>query len=694
MQVDVRADGIAVVTLDGRGPENTVTPAFLEALGDALDGAVRNPRVDAIVLRSGKPDFVVGTDPTFVRSFRFAQDAEDFARSVARLFARLDRDKPVVACVDGAALGAGFELALACTAIVATDDTRTTLGFTEIDRGLSAIANGPLRAVRRAGLRVVLELATTGRAFRAPAALRRGLVDEVVPPFTGLDAACALARSLTDPRRRRALHRTSALDWLDRAVFERSPLGRRALFRNARAELKARTRGHEPAAERSLTVLEQLARKGFRSAADLEPRLFGDSVVSESANRRLELFFARKAVDAEPIKPGPLGRIGIVGAGHIGAGVALVSAEAGLDVRLKDTERDVADRGLRDAFGTVASLPRRERASLIGKVTRTDDYARLQGAALVLEAVSEDIALKRRVIGEIERIVPAGSVIATSTAALAIREIAAGARHPERIVGMRFFKPVARTELVEVVRTKTSDARAVATAVALGRRQGKTAIVVEDQPAFFAPRILVPFVGEALRLVEEGVAIDAVDDALVDWGFPYGPLRLLDEVGLRTGGHVADVAAAAFGERLAVPTALVKLREDRRWGRRFGRGLYLGAVGLGRTVDPSVYGALGVTPRPKAASAEEIALRCGLAMVNEALRALGDGVIQSARDGDVAAVLGAGFPKFRGGPFRYVDVLGLPEILRRVRTLEQRFGARFEPAPLLVEMTRSGRRFY
>ena len=697
----MRPDGVGILTLDGRGPENTVTPAFVEALVDAMTAAMRNPRVDALVLRSDKPDFVVGTDPKLLRSLRFAQDAEDLSRAYARAFARLDRDKPVVAWVDGAALGAGFELALACTAIIASDDARTAFGFTELARGLSSVANGPLRLARRAGLRYALDLATTGRLVRPLPALRRGIVDEVVPPFTGLDAACALARELVDPRRRRAFGaRHGAKQWLERVLFETNPFGRRALFRAVRQELRVRTRGHDPAASRSVDVLERYAKKGFRAAADLEPRLFGDTVVSESANRRLDLFFARQGtivdpgVDEETQPVVPLGRLAIVGAGRIGAGVALISAEAGLDVRLKDTKIGLADRGIRDAFGAVGARPepvrRRERESLIGKVTRASDYARIRDAGVVLEAVSEELALKRRVLQEIEQVVSASTVLATTTAALSVTAIARGTQHPERVVGMRYFKPVAQTHLVEVVRTDRAEPRAIAIAVALGKRQGKTVIVVRDQPAFYTPRLLVAYVGEALRLVAEGCAVDAVDTATLDWGFPVGPLRLLDEVGFRTSEHVCRVASEAFGPRLALSPAFAKLRGDRREGRRNGRGFYAGK----RAVDTSVYAVLGVTPRPKAVSADDIALRIGFAVVNEAVRALGDGVVRSPRDGDVGAVFGAGFPAFRGGPFRYIDTLGLPEVLRRIRSLEQRFGDRFAPAPLLVESTRSGQRFY
>jgi 3-hydroxyacyl-CoA dehydrogenase/enoyl-CoA hydratase/3-hydroxybutyryl-CoA epimerase len=264
------------------------------------------------------------------------------------------------------------------------------------------------------------------------------------------------------------------------------------------------------------------------------------------------------------------------------------------------------------------------------------------------------------------------------------------------IVGMHYFSPVHRMPLLEVVRTKASDPRAVATAVALGRRQGKTVIVVRDGPAFYTTRILVPYLNEAAHLLAEGCPIEEVDAAMVDWGFPVGPFQLMDEVGIDVGAHVGAVTEEAFGERMRWPAVFAALSEDHRKGRKNGRGFYLYGRGAPKqkTVDGTVYQVLGVAPRPRAATSDEIALRCGLAMVNEALRALGDGVVRCPRDGDIGAILGVGFPPFRGGPLRYTDVLGAVEVLRRVRSLEQRFGARFEPAPLLVEMARTGKRIY
>lgn len=716
VKIETRPDGVAVLTIDDPAETyNTITPAFSGELSAALEVALADHKVSSIVVRSGKKEsFIVGANIDFVRSIRFAQDAEEASREAAKRFGRLGSgSKPVVAYVHGPALGGGFELSLACTASIATDDPKTVLGLPEVKLGLVPAANGLFRVAQRAGLRVALDLGMTGRSIPASKALRLGLVDEVVPAAVGLEAACALARRLAkDPklagelakkRVRVSGHRAS------RAFLERNPIGRAALFNRVRKETRKETRGHFPAAERIIDLVAHFGAHGFHAAAELEPRFFGDLVVSETAHRLIELFFAQTALKRdsglepnEKAVPFQVERIGVLGVGLMGAGIAVVSAQAGLSVRMKDTDDAAVGRGLKyvrdvlDARARRGSITSLERDKIFAKVSGAIDYTGFRNADVIVEAVYEDLELKHAVIKDVEKLVRDTCVIASNTSSIPIARIAEASSRPEMVVGMHYFSPVQKMPLLEVVRTKLSDARAIATAVALGKRQGKTVIVVRDGAAFYTTRILVPYLNEAARLLTEGCAIEAVDEAMVDWGFPLGPFQLMDEVGIDVGAHVGAITHAAFGERMRPPEAFAALHADHRKGKKNARGFYLHGRGAPKkkTVDQTVYAVLGIAPNPKAAGSDDISLRCGLAMVNEAFRAFGDGIVRSARDGDVGAIFGVGFPSFRGGPFRYVDVLGPVEVLRRMRSLEQRFGARFEPAPLLVEMARSGKRSY
>lgn len=736
------AHGVAVLTLDDpHETHNTITPQLGAELSAALEAAEADARVEAIVLRSGKKDsFLVGANLDYLQTLRFAKDAEEVSLEVGKRFARIAGSaKPVVACIHGPALGGGFELALACTASVASDDPKTVLGLPEVKLGLMPAANGLLRVAERAGLRAAIDVGLTGRSLKPQKALALGLVDEVVAAPIVLEAACRLALKLVarpelrahlSERRAWMRHRgkpMARLRSMDRVFLEKNPLGRALVFRRARAEAEKETHGHYPAPGRMLDVLERFGKRGFRSAAELESRHFGELVVSETSHRLVELFFATSATkkdsgvetDEKDARAHPVERVSVIGAGLMGAGIACVSVQAGLTVRMKDTDDVALGRGLRyvkevlDERAHRGSISELEAEHTFARLSGTTDYSGVATADLVIEAVFEDLALKHAVIRDIEKLVKDTCIIASNTSALPIARIAEAAERPDRILGMHYFSPVQRMPLLEVVRTEHTDPRAVATAVAVGRRQGKNVIVVRDGTGFYTTRILAPYLNEAAQLLAEGVPVDTIDHALVDWGFPSGPLHLLDEVGIDVAAHVAREMHDAFGERLRPPAALAALQNDHRNGRKNGRGFYLydrGAArtsgGGGKRVDETVYHALraGSDVRPAAQPArslphakpmpEELSLRCTMVLVNEALRCLDEGILRSARDGDVGAIFGIGFPPFRGGPFRYVDVLGAPEVLRRTRSLEQRFGSRFEPAPLLVDMARKGKRFY
>lgn len=698
LRTEVRPDGVGVITLDDPNEaQNTITRVFGEQLIAAIEGFERDPKVVAVVIRSGKKDtFLAGANLDMVRAMKFAKDAEDGSREAGRYFGKLARGgKPTVACVHGPALGGGFELALACTAAVASDDRKTILGLPEVKLGLMPAANGLIRVAERAGLRVAIDVGLTGRNLKPKKAKALGLVDEVVATPIVLDAAVALALRLAKQRPKRKRSRQAQIE---RLLFEKNPIGRAYFFRRARAEAVAKTRGHYPAVDRMLDVLERYASSGFAAGAETEAKLFGELVVSETAHRLIDLFFAQTATKKDPgleadekATPFPVERIAVLGAGLMGAGIAVVSTKNGFDVRMKDRDFAAVGRGLKYVRDAVD-----DRA--FARLSATTDDSGMRHADLVVEAVFEDLDLKHAVVRDVEKLVKPTCVIASNTSSIPITRIAEAASRPEMIVGMHYFSPVHKMPLLEVVRTKLSDPRAVATAVAVGKRQGKTVIVVRDGAGFYTTRILAPYLNEAAHLLAEGIPVDAIDRALVDWGFPVGPLRLLDEVGIDVAAHVGGITRSAFGDRMRPPPAFAALEQDHRKGRKNGRGFYLYGRGkkASSRVDDTVYRVLEVTPRAATAGYrdEEIQMRCALVMINEALRCLDEGILRSARDGDIGAIFGMGFPAFRGGPFRYVDVIGPDEVLRRTRSLEQRLGERFEPAPLLVEMARRGRRFY
>jgi 3-hydroxyacyl-CoA dehydrogenase/enoyl-CoA hydratase/3-hydroxybutyryl-CoA epimerase len=605
--------------------------------------------------------------------------------------------------VHGAALGGGFELALSAHAIVASDHAKTSFAMPEIRFGLIPSGNGLMRIAQRAGLQVAIELGTTGRTIGGARAREARLVDDVCPHAVLLDVAARRAKALVGREAGQTRRRQDLA-----AILERNPVARAVLFGGARRRTRERTHGHYPAPERILDVLERFAGRGFDAAAELEARTFGELVVSETAHRMIEVFFTARelrrdrGVD-ERAEPRSVESAAIVGGGRIGAGVAAVTIGAGVAVRLKEQDDERAGRALRqvrelvDDRAAAARQPDLHRDRVFARLSVTTDYSGLRNADVVIEAVPESVALKHAVLRDLERFVEPTCVIASTTSSIPIAQIAQAAARPERVLGMHYFHPASKVELLEIVRADKTEPWAVATAAALGKKQGKTVIVVKDAPGFYTTRALAPLLAEATLLVGEGVAIEAVDEALVDWGIPVGPLQLLDDVGLDVGAQVAQVLHAAFAERMTPPAPIARLVAEGRQGRATGAGFYRyegrGARAVRRAPDAGVYALLGVQPTMRL-PIEEIQMRCALALVNETVRCFGEGVVRSARDADIGAILALGFPRFRGGPLRYVDTIGSAETLRRVQGYADRFGERWRPAPLLVQMARRGERFY
>lgn len=703
-------DHVAIVTIDDTTETlNTIGPRFGEELTTTLEKLGGDTNVVAIVLRSGKKDsFVVGANIEFLSAIRVAGEAEALAGELAKRLGALRKGKPIVAAVHGAALGGGFELALAAHAIVASDHKKTVLGLPEVQLGLLPAANGMLRVAERAGLATALDISLTGKNLRPAKAKKLGLVDEVCPEPVLLRVAIEHAKKLA--QRKSAPKKPNKIDAeaVKKLVLEENPLGRKLLFSKAREATRKKTRGHYPATERILDVLELYGKKGFSAAAALEAKHFGELVVSASSHALRSIFFATTAlkkdtgVDDPSVAPRKVDKIGMLGAGLMGGGIAYVTSQAGIGVRLKDRDDAGVGRGLKYVREIVdervkrKSVTREEAHQQLALVSGTTDYSGMKNADVVIEAVFEDIALKHAVLREVEAATSAHTIFASNTSSLPIGRIAEVAERPENVVGMHYFSPVHKMPLLEVIRApKTSD-EAVVTAVALGKKQGKTVIVVNDGVGFYTTRILAPYLNEAAYLVAEGVAIEAIDKALLDWGFPVGAIKLIDEVGIDVGAHVGKITLEAFGDRMRPPPGLEKLVKDGRAGKKNKKGFYLydgDKKTAGKKVDPSVYTLLGVTPN-KELKAEEIQMRCALVFVNEAVRCLEEGILRSPRDGDIGAIFGLGFPPFRGGPFRWVDAVSAAEVVKRLRAFESRFGERFTPAKRLVEMAEKDTTFY
>ena len=708
--------GILLVTIDQPGdPVNKVDRALgleLERVLQMIDG---DRTIYGAVVTSGKKDiFVAGADIDQFLEFRIEQDAENASRFGQRLFNLLERTRiPVVAAIHGACLGAGLEFALACRYRIATDHPKTVLALPEVQLGLIPGAGGTQRLPRLIGVRNALGMILEGKNVRAKKALQMGLVDEMVHPAILLEVAIRRAQELVD---RTLKPKRSAAKGLSGAALDGNPLGRALVFKKARDQVMEKTRGNYPAPLAAIDVVRTGLSRGFERGLQEEARAFGQMALTPVSRELIFLFFATTSLkkdmgvpDPAP-EPLPVDKIGILGAGFMGAGIASVAAQQDTLVRLKDTDLGRVGKGLaavRDVLKERLDrrqITRQRFDDLLALVGGTIEYTGFGNVDILIEAVFEDINVKHEVLQVVEQLLPSHAVIASNTSTIPIARIAEGLTHRERVLGMHFFSPVHKMPLLEIIVTPETSRVSTVTAVAYGRKLGKTVIVVNDGPGFYTTRILSAYINEAGRILDEGVAVDTIDNALVEFGFPVGPITLMDEVGLDVGKKVGLTMAQAFGPRMMPGEGVRRVVESGRTGRKGKSGFYLyDADGKKGGVDPSVYqliyaGEDRAIPRStdpvSNVDKHEIIDRCVLAMVNEAARCLQEGILRSPRDGDIGAVFGLGFPPFRGGPFRYVDAVGVDEILSRLDTFDGRFPERFRPSELLVEMAHGRTKFY
>ncbi len=697
-----RRGGVAIVTFDlPHESVNKISKAVGWELEELLQRLDSDEVVKAIVIRSGKPDiFIAGADINEFVALRSVEEAVRLCKDAQLLMQRIaDSSKPVVAAIHGACLGGGLELALACDHRVATDHPKTVLGFPEVQLGLIPGAGGSTRLPRLIGAHAALDMILTARNERGKKALALGLIDELVPEAILLDIAVAaaerLARSGKSPARRGGSF-----------LLDGNPLGRSLVYRKSRTEVAKKTGGHYPAPLRAIEVVRTGLEHGMARGFEAESLAFGDLAMTDVSRRVVVVFFAStvlKKYDGVPAGQGrahPVRRIGVVGSGFMGSGIAGTAVlQAGVEVRLKDADLTKVGRGLKAATDIItADLTRRrmtkyEYARKCAYLTGSGDFEGFGGTDIVIEAVFEELGVKRQVVADLEAAIPATTVIATNTSTLPVHDVAAGARHADRILGMHFFSPVEKMPLLEVIPTDMTSADAIVTAVQFGRRMGKTVIVVADSPGFWVNRILLPYLNEACLMIEEGVPIEKMDAVMTRWGFPVGPIALMDQVGLDVGEKAGKVMHLALGERLRPSRVISVMRADDRLGRKNARGFYFYKDGHKTGVDNSVFQLLGVRPLGEV-DERKVEDRLVFSMLNEAARAMSEGVVRTPRDGDVGAVFGLGFPAFRGGPLRELDTIGAAEAVGRLEKLAATHGPRFEPAPVLEEMARTGQRWY
>jgi 3-hydroxyacyl-CoA dehydrogenase/enoyl-CoA hydratase/3-hydroxybutyryl-CoA epimerase/3-hydroxyacyl-CoA dehydrogenase/enoyl-CoA hydratase/3-hydroxybutyryl-CoA epimerase/enoyl-CoA isomerase len=699
------ADGIAVLTLDQPGTRaNTLSRAVLAELAGhvaALDG-----RADlrGLVFQSGKPGmFIAGAD---LKELAAARPDPEKVRAMVRLGLELVAAVealpfPTVACIDGACMGGGLELALGFDYRLAGTNPKTELGLPEVKVGLIPGWGGTQRLARLIGPSLAAELICAGETVKADRARQLGLVFDVVPPERLLPEAVRL------------IHDANASgEWHDIRKRKRQPVGLSEeqaayAFAAARAQVLAKSGGHYPAPAAALEAIARGSNLPLEGGLKAETEAFVPLVGSPVSRNLIAVFFATQRLAKDPgvadpaVQPRPVNQVGVVGAGIMGAGIAAACVRRGVPAVLLDSIPAALEKGVagitKGMQGRVdaGKMPAAEMAAALARLSPSQATAALADRDVVIEAIVENEGAKVQLYREVERLLPAGAILASNTSTISITRMARSVANPDRFAGMHFFNPVDRMPLVEVIRgERTSDAT-VATLVALARRVGKTPIVVRDCPGFLVNRVLFPYLNEALLMLEEGAPPRALDKAATAFGMPMGPITLEDVVGLDTSLYAARVIAAAFADRAVLPRILEDLVAAGRFGQKTGAGFYSYAKGGRGADDPALAGFLEkARPGPKRElTAEEMTDRLFLPMLTEASRVLEEGVVREPGDVDMGLILGIGFPPFRGGILRWADEQGLAKVLEKLARYES-LGARCRPTESMRRLAAEGKGFY
>lgn len=712
----VDGDGVATIVWDVAGKSmNVMSTAAFALLSDLVDRGLADAGVKGIIITSGKKDFAGGMDLNVIAEMRAggAQaifDGVMMMHGVLRKIERAGMDpktlkggKPIVAALPGTALGIGLELPLACHRIIAADNPKAKIGLPEIMVGIFPGAGGTTRLARKLGAMMAAPFLLEGKLSDPKAAKAAGLIDEVVAPDQLLARAKEWVLGAADAD---LVKPWDAKGYKMPGGAPYHPAGFMT-FVGASAMVHGKTMGVYPAAKALLSAVYEGALVPFDTALTIEARWFTSVLLNPSSSAMIRsLFINKEALEKGANRPDApdqsVRKVGVIGAGMMGAGIAYVSANAGIEVVLVDATQEAADRGKSYSEGLLdKGIQRRKvtvekKAEVLGRITATTDYAALAGCDLVVEAVFEDPKVKAEVTAKVEAAVGVDCIFASNTSTLPISMLAGASVRPDQFIGIHFFSPVDKMNLVEIIKGKATGARAVAKALDFVRQIRKTPIVVNDARFFYANRCIIPYINEGIRMVAEGVEPALIENAAKLVGMPLGPLQLVDETSIDLGVKIAKATRAAMGEAYpdgAVDAVLFAMADQGRLGKKSSAGFYAyDATGRREGLWDGLAAAYPVSATQP--ELDEVQHRLLMAQVLEAVRALQDGVLTDIREGDVGAILGWGFAPWSGGPFSWLDIVGAARAVEICDGLTARFGARFAPPALLREMAAKGETFY
>jgi 3-hydroxyacyl-CoA dehydrogenase/enoyl-CoA hydratase/3-hydroxybutyryl-CoA epimerase len=697
---EIDKDGIAVLTFDLPGEKvNKLTTPVMQELEALLDDLASKKEIKALVFRSGKAgSFIVGADIAEIRGITDASTGERLSQRGQAVMSKLESlPFPTVAAIHGPCMGGGLELALSCAYRVISNDQKTALALPEVKLGIIPGFGGTQRLPRLVGLINALDMILTGKSVYAKKAGKIGLADEVTyKEILITQAMSMIKKAVGKPRPTKVRARRN----LGVRLIEGNQLTRFLIYRVAEKKVILATRGNYPA---PLAALESVRfglthsrEEGFRREAGLLAGL----APTEVSKDLISVFYLNETLKKDP-RPSPVkvSSAGVFGAGVMGGGIAQLFAEKGIPVRIKDINTKAVGSGLKEAWEIFSKRQKKGILTAIqardgfDRITGTTDYSGFGRTGLAVEAVVENMDIKKSVLRDFEQIAGDTAIYASNTSSISITGMATASKRPDRVVGMHFFNPVEKMPLVEVIRGAKTSEETVAAVATFARRLGRLPVIVNDGPGFLVNRILMSYLLEAVTMLEHGGTIEGIDGPLIKFGMPMGAFILLDEIGIDIAHKVSEILVKGMGERVKPGSLLGALYQDGYFGKKNGKGFYLYNGRKRGEPDASIYGKMTSRGKEQAGS-EEIVDRAVLLMVKEAALCLEEKIIDRPDLLDASLIFGIGFPPFRGGLLRYADKLGAGTVVEKLEGFTKKYGDRFTPPQSLVVMAKAGKGFY